>query len=132
MKNSAVCISVAEQLAKFEPGGSHFFKTEACREIAEVGFLALLLNELSEIGSDSLYLQTFAFLLGTNCVVTPILLFSNNPRVNTLGVVVFDVVMDTLVGALLPMISVCWIVMVILPMFNFLLQFMVSSVPCPS
>ena len=123
MKKSAVWISIAEQLAKFEPGGSHFFKTEACREIVEIGLLFLLLNEFSDIGSDSLYLQTLAFLLGTNCVVTPILLLSNNPRMNTLGVVVFDVIMDTLIGAVLPMISLCWIVMVILPMFNYLMQF---------
>ena len=97
-------------LARFtEPDGIHFFTAELMREMLEMPLLLILLEKLSNMGAGPHYLQVLGILIGVNSTVTPHLMFSKNPVLRTHGIILFDVFMDTSIGALLPMLSI-WII----------------------
>ena len=95
-----------------EPDGAHFFIAEILREAFEFALLLVLLVKLSNVGAGPHYLQVLGILIGLNSAVTPHLMFSKNRVLRTHGVIIFDVFMDTSIGALLPMLSIGIIIQV--------------------
>ena len=95
-----------------EPDGTHFFIAEFMREAFEMALLLVLLVKLSNLGAGPSYLQVLGILIGINSAVTPQLMFSKNPVLRTNGIILFDIFMDTSIGALLPMLSIGIIIQV--------------------